>query len=422
MSRWTRHLWWGGAFLWLSACAADPDPEVDAGDLEVGVDAGDEPDGAGDDTGPDVGEPDTGEPDPYADLPPRPWDSLSAGPLNVAYRFEEFTYEPRGDDEPRTLPVSIWYPTLESADGAVAFYSDGFRRNGVVPGGAPAFAGPAPVMLFSHGHQSINWQSYYWTEFLASHGWIVIAPDHIYGTLLDLPEENNLKSGLYRAQDLLASLDYLQGLGPEDPLTEGVSEMVAASGHSFGGQTVLVLGGAPIDVEKVLAGCESGEVTGRICLLINPETALVFAEGFFDERVRAVIPKTAPGAEIYGEGIGEVSTPVYFWTGGKDATLTNEDEGDPIWEALGGGPHRRVDVADAGHFSFSNMCDFMGGLDWFQDDGCGEEFFDPDELHRLVNGYSLNFLRLHLELEATDDYFDPGAAPLAPGFEFFFKE
>ncbi|MFT6400397.1 MAG: hypothetical protein ACJAYU_005168, partial [Bradymonadia bacterium] len=45
------------------------------------------------------------------------------GPYNVGYRQIELTYSPRSVDETRTIPVSLWYPTL-AREGRVSFYAD----------------------------------------------------------------------------------------------------------------------------------------------------------------------------------------------------------------------------------------------------------------------------------------------------------
>ena len=48
----------------------------------------------------------------------------------------------------------------------------------------PALGGPWPIILFSHGNQGIKEQSFFLTEHLASHGYLVVAPDHQYNTAI----------------------------------------------------------------------------------------------------------------------------------------------------------------------------------------------------------------------------------------------
>ncbi|MFT6400014.1 MAG: hypothetical protein ACJAYU_004784 [Bradymonadia bacterium] len=81
-------------------------------------------------------------------------------------------------------------------------------------------------------------------------------------------------------------------------------------------------------------------------------------------------------------------------TGGRDATLPNSEEGGPIWDALDGPEDIRLDFIEAGHFTFSNMCDTLPGL--IDGDGCGDGFLNPERALDLINRYALAFARAQL--------------------------
>lgn len=360
---------------------------------------------------------------PFDDLPPKPWSSQEDGPFRVGYRYDSFEYTPLGsDEEPREIKVSIWYPTLATR-GTTARYINAIQRPGIFSEPEPALPDPAPVMLFSHGNSSLSAQSYFLSEFLASHGWIVVAPDHLFNTFWDTEGSINFESGYYRPQDISATLDYILELPDEDPLAGKFSDKIAVSGHSFGGYTVLALAGASFQAHHLLQACENGAIQNRFCEMITPDRVEIFAAGFFDERIRVAIPHTPGGFIAFQQGLADIKIPVLLWTAERDKTLPNEKEGDPIWEHLVGEEHVRIDFTDTGHFTFSNMCDLFGFLDLVRDDGCGPDFFDPQLAYPLINTYSLEFLQLHLfGDQAASAWFTADHEPLHENLIFSFKD
>ena len=82
------------------------------------------------------------------------------------------------------LPVQVWYPAEPSDQTPITY--DGFYAGGAFEGATAACDGPRPVLVFSHGNSGVRWQSPFFTEYLASHGWVVVAPDHVGNTLFDM--------------------------------------------------------------------------------------------------------------------------------------------------------------------------------------------------------------------------------------------
>ena len=358
---------------------------------------------------------------PWADLPAEPWDTQQDGPFEVGYRYESFDYTPRADDEVREVGLSIWYPTFED-DGDHARYADWFHHPGVWQDAEPALREPAPVLIFSHGNGGISTQSFFYTEYFASHGWIVISPDHTGNTFLDMEGGGiNLESAVYRPQDLTQALDYVLEFPDEDPLSGYFSDKIAVSGHSFGGYTTLAIAGAVFPVDELTSGCDSGEIEDAFCEIFTDGHQDVFRDGFLDPRIQAGIPQTPGGAAVLSEGLDEIDIPMLMWTAAGDTTLPNHEEGDPLWEALDGEHDVRIDAWATGHFTFSNMCDLIP-IDAVQDDGCGEEFMETHVIHPLINVYSHEYLRYHLlGEEDSADWFSPDHTPLHENLNFSFK-
>ena len=138
-------------------------------------------------------------------------DELAApGPYRVGHRQTEVNYvDPMGAS--RTLRTSVWWPT-EATTGAQSTY-----WNGAVPAGAGVFeeapiaTGSFPLAVFSHGHQGYAENSSFLMEHLATHGWIVAAPDHTGNTTLD---GGDRVTAIYyqRPADISAVNDFMDGL------------------------------------------------------------------------------------------------------------------------------------------------------------------------------------------------------------------
>jgi predicted dienelactone hydrolase len=354
---------------------------------------------AGSDVMADVGD-DAADTEDSTEIPDRPWPVDERGPYSVGYTEREITYNPRGQDEPRTLRVAIWYPTFEDEQGEYqyAVYYDIFRRVEVLADVPVAVDEPMPLLVFSHGNASLAEQSYFMTETYASRGWVVASPDHTGNTLRDTGGAINLEAAVFRPQDLSAVIDDMLAL-PDDHKLNGLvdGEHIAVSGHSFGAVTTLAIAGAGFDVDDLVSGCDAGEIDPDMCDMVsNPDYVDVFREGFLDDRIDVAMPQAPGGYVAFQEGLADIEMPTLVFTGGMDATLPNDEEGDPIWAAMEGSQHMRVNLPKAGHFTFSNMCDLVGGVDQIENDGCSEEFIEPTLAYDIVNAYTLAWSRYHI--------------------------
>ncbi|MBM3242627.1 T9SS type A sorting domain-containing protein [Candidatus Poribacteria bacterium] len=96
--------------------------------------------------------------------------------FNVGYRIYDFDYVDE-DGESQTLTTAFWYPT----DGQPSLYTypDGFTSQIAVDAPLASKAKPYPLVLFLHGYLGSGLNTAYFTEFLASQGYIVAGADYI---------------------------------------------------------------------------------------------------------------------------------------------------------------------------------------------------------------------------------------------------
>ena len=112
---------------------------------------------------------------------PRYADPNDLGPFCVGHTVVDLVDAARGD---RPLRTEIWYPVdPEDAVGVPTFYDFQFFGLGLtspiaIEDAEPAVSAYLPLVVFSHGNCGVSWQSTPLMEMLASHGMMVIAPNH----------------------------------------------------------------------------------------------------------------------------------------------------------------------------------------------------------------------------------------------------
>src|SRR5262249_32625239 len=111
------------------------------------------------------------------ELPPAP-SYAERGPWSVGTREEQVV----GTDG-LVLTVQVWYPA--SVEGAATVVYDGLLAGGAYDAVPADCEESHPMLAFSHGSGGVRYQSPYFTEFLASQGFVVVAPDHVGNTFTD---------------------------------------------------------------------------------------------------------------------------------------------------------------------------------------------------------------------------------------------
>ncbi len=261
--------------------------------------------------------------------------------------------------EGRALTVEIWYPA-ESAQATQSiqdFASDETERDEImallvtVPeqctrretsssqGSQPA-ASPAtlPLVIFSHCYECTRYSSFSLAERMASHGIVVAAPDHTRNTLFDSGAMLSVEFLATRASDVSAVLDELltenSQVLPESLQGRFDAERVGVAGHSYGAVTA----------GKVLQD---------------------------DPRFKAGLIIAAPFESPIFPGVSaaNVEDPLLFMVAVEDNSIGSI--GNTFLRAnyeAAVGPAWKIEIADAGHWSFS---DIAGIVPQFNA-GCGD--------------------------------------------------
>ncbi len=184
--------------------------------------------------------------------------SSTAAKFNVGYQIHHFTYTPPGST-PKTVTASIWYPT----QAPPVLYSYNRTLPGMVAPNSsvykPSLSARYPLLVYSHGFWGCATASTYLTQYIASQGYIVIAPEHedryfcsaegLTSTMLPLYDltKPNIIDFPDRPIDISASIDEMLRLNqaPESAFYQAIDlNAIGVIGHSLGAWTVQVASGA----------------------------------------------------------------------------------------------------------------------------------------------------------------------------------
>ena len=284
------------------------------------------------------------------------------------------------------LSVDVWYPS-KRIRGPLATYEllpgvDVPARLAVADA-SPA-AGRFPLVVYSHGSGGFSFVATFFTEVLASHGYVVAAPNHPGDTIVDaylrqvsrgtdyLPATELIALVANRINDLPRVIDAVFDAPPSTAKFSGAIDRhhVVLAGHSLGGAAAIGTAAA-------------------------------------DPRVDAVIAMDPTWGMLTPDQLARVNVPVLtMWS--MEGANAGAHETDTLKS-----PWYRVTFPSATHQSFTDLCSYeplaarwaaalaqVGDLRSYLDPQFAQTCRPPalpyKRVHSLVDGYSIAFLRLAL--------------------------
>ena len=332
-----------------------------------------------------------------ADTPPD-----VAGPHPVGHTTFVLDDAARG----RSLRVQAWYPADESARAAatagtaledlepagphhdvlaplVSAAPNGCTRKRVASAADVApIGGSLPLLVFSHCLGCARFDAAFVAERLASHGFAVLAPDHTGDTLWDVAMGQNVTLGSDFLQVRVGDLRVLL-----DVALDPASAMVPPSlrGH-FDASRVGVLGHS------------FGALTTGLTLQL-------------DTRPRAGLALAAPMDAFPPTMIATIKQPILFLLAAEDHSIGEAGNGSIRYNFMQAtAPARLVEVANAGHWSFTDICALTSaftpgcGMSTSQQKGhLGDPFtyLDNDAARSLAASYAVAFFSEQLSGDAA---------------------
>ncbi|AJD56878.1 alpha/beta hydrolase [Synechococcus elongatus] len=263
-------------------------------------------------------------------LPSRNFRPAQRGPYTVRQQNWDWV----DSDRTRRVPTTIYWPDRQGLS--------------------------LPVVIISHGLGEDRGNFAYLAQFLASHGFVVVLPEHVGSSsrqfasaAAGFANPPGPQEAIDRPQDIRFVLDRLM-LEPQWRFRVN-TRRVAVLGHSYGGFTALMLAGAVIEPEKIRAACSSVER-----LMLVPSASLQCSLGRLprdrydlrDPRVVAVLPISPFASKVFEPAaLNQVQTPTLLWSGSADLIVPTLAEAIQPFQRLGSPNKHLVVAVNATHFS-----------------------------------------------------------------------
>lgn len=360
------------------------------------------------------------------------------GPIRTGLRPDAPPYGVRGPywvgtmdmviEGENPIDITIWYPALnpDGLEEAVLYHFnvqdklafeipplETYHYGRALAAALPdASAAPYPLVIYSAGFCVDRYATFYLTEQLASHGFVVVSPNH---TEAWEPTQSAIGDAtIHRPLDIQATIAYMDTLAAADGAMAGIIDMerIATAGHSYGGYTALTTAGGRFDSDAFSERCaefaSDSVFVLTICNNIVPNVERLAAlagldavpEGMWpswgDPRVKAVVTLAGSGV-LQTDGLSEVTVPLLSLVGTYDTGGLGLLFSQQIVNSVSSERKALVTLAGADHMIFSNACkDTAGAVEFGFFGTCSDPIWDMDRAHDLTNHFVTAFLMAEL--------------------------
>lgn len=331
----------------------------------------------------------------------------------------------------RMLEVEVWYPVDadDRRDSPLTTYPLAGpigMESSLAVDDLPVSARPNQnLLVFSHGLGGISIQSVKLTEALASHGFIVISPEHT-GNAQNSNTQTFNEAAISRVPDVSFLIDTMleRSQDGDDMFYNRIAETkVGVIGHSFGGMTAL----------GMAAGWAGAPPDSRVEAIV-PISAVIRPELQKDDRSGEAY------AGFSSQQLANISVPTMLVGGTDDTDVFIENNSIAFTEITNAPRVYQLNIVGANHNHFAGVCDIgnllieLGiGQDSWPAIGaaelidpyasaCGPDAFPIEKVSRMQNLYAVAFFRRHLQDdERYDAYLSEDNADSEPDAELFVK-
>jgi len=305
----------------------------------------------------------------------------------------------------RSLRVDVWYPVdpEHATWGFLSTYPLLFGFLGLTADiammGKPVSTVPGRhLVVFSHGYGGTNTQSTPLMETLASHGFIVVSPEHTGNAQSSLTDTFD-QAAMNRVPDVSFIIDTMLARNNDsaDIFYNRLNPQgIGVVGHSFGGMTAI----------GTAAGWAEANADPRV-------TAIVPISAVIDPELQSE-PRDSPYAGFDAGQLSGINVPVLLMGGTEDSSVPIENNA--LAFDLISIPVYRVDIIGATHTHFANVCaignwlmnDLGIAMDLWEPIGAGDLLqpyldtctgtaFPIAEVNRLQNLYVVSFFKRYLQ-------------------------
>jgi len=290
-----------------------------------------------------------------------------AGSLNGAFvRTQRFMFGLSPQVNPKDIKVTSSLDPTQAGSAQVQTLKLNFndqKRQRQIPLDvyfSTAATANKPVIVLSHGWNSVRTDLLYLAEHLATHGYVVAALEHPGSNFTAVNKATKRQIApqefLDRPKDVSFIVDELEKLNQtgDNPLQGKLAtNNVMVVGYSFGGGTALALAGGELQIENLKQRCQQNLAKAKLgeslqCLAqALPEKTYQFR----DERIKQAIALNPTTSLMFGEtGLTKVQIPTLILSSSADKVTP------PLTEQIMGfakipSPKWLVGVVGASHLS-----------------------------------------------------------------------